>query len=146
MASVKLSVIVLPIVAIYLVSVAGFGNYSCHCDHSKEVSFFGITSKCSCTQDNQECSSHSCVCGGELTSEKVDNNDCCTLIYSVLDEDCAMSDAQLDFPLEESGYIYGELPLLSIYLITQTPAIKNFHALFRRHNTSILRVTSQLKL
>jgi hypothetical protein len=148
MASVKLSFVVFPLVFVYLVSVAGFGKYSCHCDHSREVSFLGITSQCGCTHDHQGCDVvHSCVCGGELITEKTDNDDCCEVTYNKLTDDQTITDSQMNAPQEDVSLVHAQPPLFSFYLVAQTPVIKNFHALFRRYSgTDVLGITSQLRL
>jgi len=140
-----LSIIVL---VFYLTSNMGIGRYSCHCNHASEISLIGISSECTCIQDeHKEDHNHHCPhCGNELVVKTIKRTDCCSLKYHFLDADQDSFDNSYKISVSHSLWF---TPIESIDSFTQSvisPRIKTFQALFHQVGRSLLIKYIQLIL
>lgn len=147
MVSVRNILFAFPIVAIYLLSVIGVGRYSCHCEHSSQIAFFGIVTKCGCThQVNHDHKDYKCVCGGELETKHHKNDDCCAVNYNFLKADQSIQDVSLAVILASSTLLLPQTDSFVGISLFERPLIKNYHALFRHWGVPIFKKNSQLLL
>ncbi|MBP1671437.1 MAG: hypothetical protein H6Q22_1009 [Bacteroidetes bacterium] len=140
-----LSIIVL---VFYLTSNLGIGRYSCHCNHASEISFIGISSECTCTQDvEKEDHNHHCPhCGKKLVEKIIKRTDCCSLKYFFLDADQDSFNNSHKFLAAHSPWFK---PTESTDSFTQSvipPRIKTFQALFHQAGLSLFIKYLQLIL
>ena len=133
---------------VYLSSIAGIGRYSCHCEHSSQITFLGFSTECNCTrQDHFEDPGHSCPCCGEhLITQCLKKDDCCSVKFYFLDSDqdnCADSYSIVQFStiphlLEDSFVISTTTSLQS--------RIKTFQSVFRLTSLELYDKNRQLLL
>ncbi len=133
---------------IYLSSIAGVGRYSCHCKHSSQIAFLGVTTECTCTQqDHFEDPGHCCPCCGEhLITQSLKKDDCCSVKFYFLDLD------QDNCTDSYSGVQFSTIPffLVDSYVIS-SPApvqtrIKTFQSVFRLTSLELYDKNRQLLL
>lgn len=134
-------------VSMYLISVMGVGRYSCNCDHSSEIAFLGIQTRCSCTnQPDHQHADHKCICGAHLEAKESSRDDCCSVNYHFLKSD--QNSLHINFDFIQSDYQMLQ-PISTICLgvsMIQRPRIKNFQALFRSAPVPIFEKNRQLIL
>ncbi len=133
---------------VYLLSIAGLGRYSCHCKHSSQITFLGVSTECTCTrQDHFEDPGHCCPCCGEhLITQSLKKDDCCSVKFYFLDTDqdnCADSYSIVQFStlphfFEDSSVISSTIPVQS--------RIKTFQSVFRLTSLELYDKNRQLLL
>ncbi len=140
-----MSIIVL---SVYLISTMGFGKYSCHCDHASKISVLGVSSKCSCTdEEHKKDPNHHCpACGRHLVSKMITKSDCCSLKYFLLHTDQDFNVNSYSFDVYDMQFAE---PSEFIKVFVQSaikPRIKTFQALFHRVTESLFEKYLQLIL
>ena len=135
--------------AMYLVTIMGIGRYSCFCSHSSHLIFWGISSKCSCTQPDHPCDDpKNCCpcCGRHLISHSVKKNDCCRVKYNFLRIDQSQSTVNLLSDIKST--LEAIIPVQRIITAkwVTTDLIKNFQALFRSVTDHLYEKHGQLIL
>lgn len=138
--------LLITVLAVYLFSTAGVGRYSCHCEHSSQITLFGISSECTCTHTEQfKDPGHSCPCCGEhLITQSIRKDDCCSLKFYFLDTDQNNSaDDQIVF----SSYAQSDLQISPLQSQTPFPVqarIKTFQSVFRVFRPELYNLNRQL--
>ncbi|MDD2425852.1 MAG: hypothetical protein PHP30_04380 [Bacteroidales bacterium] len=131
---------------VYLFPTAGIGRYSCHCDHSSQITLLGISSQCSCTHSGVvEDPGHCCPCCGEhLITLSIKKDDCCSVRFYFLDTDQDNS---------SGNHVVILLPAIHDFFISQpeltAPSlkqerIKTFQSVFRLFRYGIYNINHQL--
>ncbi|GAB1474387.1 hypothetical protein MASR2M69_18280 [Bacteroidota bacterium] len=134
-------------VSIYLFTMMGVGRYSCHCDHSSEISLFGIVSKCSCTHHEHKAQKeHHCICGAHLEVKEHKRDDCCKVSFFFLDTDQDSQSHFIDLIVPDNPLLISQNIYCPGITAIQRPVIKTFQALFRKPPTNILELNRQLIL
>jgi hypothetical protein len=142
-------ILTIVISSMYLVAIMGIGRYSCFCSHSSNLVFWGISSKCSCTESDHPCDDpKNCCpcCGRHLISHSVKKNDCCRVSYNFLGIDQSQSSVNLISDIEST--LEAIIPVQRIITAKEptTNLIKNFQALFRSVTDHLYEKHSQLIL
>ena len=125
----------------------GVGRYSCHCNHSSEISLLGFTSKCSCVEEvKKKDPNHHCICGAHLETKEPRKDDCCSVKYFRLDTD---HNSSSDYFIISILVTPAFLPVETIIAVVSpvlAPKIKTFQALFHRVTESLVEKSQQLNL
>lgn len=142
------SIVTTALLAMYVISLMGIGRYSCHCDHSSSIALWGISTKCSCTDaEHHKDPGHSCpCCGKHLKSKEIRKDDCCKVIFYILNTDQDHSGGGFQIVQDLFITIMPVLPDLITVQPVPTPPIKTFQALFRRVTGSLYKKHQQLIL
>ncbi|MFA6334626.1 MAG: hypothetical protein WCX48_03605 [Bacteroidales bacterium] len=138
------------VLSAYLISTIGVGRYSCFCDHASKITFFGISSECTCVEEiHKKDPNHHCpCCGAHLISKEPNMNDCCSLKYFFLDSDQDSYTDSYSYTISVSNSLVIK-PVEFLNAFTQpviTPKIKTFQALFHQVTESLFEKYLQLIL